>query len=157
MKLAGLLTEPLVLLDLKSESRDDALREMVAALKRSRAISKEKALYEKMLQREKLGSTAVGGGVAIPHGKHKDIKKPIVLVALSRKGVEFGAPDGNPIRVFFFVVSHPDNPGLNLQILAAIAHLLRKAPALAERLAGAGTAGRVLEIIRQQEESLHEC
>jgi len=157
MRLTSLLTEALVLLDLKSESPDAVLRELVAALKRSRAISREKALYDKLLQREKLGSTAVGGGVAIPHGKHKDIKKPIVLVALSRKGVEFGAPDGKPIRVFFFVVSHPDNPGLNLQILAAIAHLLRKAPALAERLTEAETAGQVLDIIRQQEEILHEC
>ncbi|MBM3296624.1 MAG: PTS sugar transporter subunit IIA [Candidatus Aminicenantes bacterium] len=156
MKLSTLLAEPLMLLDLESGERESALREMVAALKRAKKISRERDLYDKILQRENLGSTAVGGGVAIPHGKHKDVKSPVVLFALSRRGVEFGAPDGKPVRVFFFVVSHPDNPGLNLQILAAIAHLLRKSPGLAERLVEAGTARRVLDIIREEEEGLHE-
>lgn len=156
MKLYGLLSESLVLLDVKSAARDAALGEMVAVLKRAKKISKDKDLLEKMLQREILGSTAVGGGVAIPHAKLKEVRNPIVLVALSRQGVEFGAPDGKPVRVFFFVVSHPDNPGLNLQVLASIAQLLRKSPALADRLADAESARRVMDVIRQEEEISHE-
>jgi PTS system nitrogen regulatory IIA component len=156
MKLTSLLAEPLVLLDLKSAAREAALSEMAAVLKRAKKISKDKDLYEKMLQREHLGSTALGGGVAIPHAKLKEVRTPIVLVALSRQGVEFAAPDGKPVRVFFFVVSHPDNPGVSLQILAAIAQLLRKSPALADRLTEAASARQVVDVIRQEEESAHE-
>ncbi|OGD10315.1 MAG: hypothetical protein A2Y86_03985 [Candidatus Aminicenantes bacterium RBG_13_62_12] len=156
MRLFSLIAEDLVLLDVKAGERNSALREMVTALKRAKKISKDKELYDKLLKRENEGSTAVGGGFAIPHAKHKGIKNPVVLVALSRRGVEFHAPDGKPVRFFFFVVSHPADPGLNLRILAAIAHLLRKSSALAERLAGAETARQVLDVIRQEEESLHE-
>jgi len=156
MKLYSLLTESLVLLNVKSAARDAALGEMVAVLKKAKKISKDKDLLKKMLQRENLGSTAVGGGVAIPHAKLKEVRNPIVLVALSKQGVGFGAPDGKPVRAFFFVVSHPDNPGLNLQILASIAHLLRKSPALADLLAEAESARRVMDIIRHEEESPHE-
>ncbi|MFQ6109696.1 MAG: PTS sugar transporter subunit IIA [Candidatus Aminicenantales bacterium] len=145
----------MIITELKSVSRDGVLREMVSFLKKKNKISKEKELYEKLLQREMLGSTAIGEGVAIPHCKMKGVTNPLVLLAISRKGVNFYSLDGKPSRIFFLVVSSPDNPSLNLQILAAIAHLVRKADSLLKKILNAQSISRILDIVREEEEKLN--
>ncbi len=124
-------------------------------MKKRGKITKEKDLNEKLLQREKLGSTAIGKGVAIPHCKMKVVKTPVLLLAISKKGVNFYSLDGQPSKIFFLVVSSPDNPSLNLQILAAIAHLVRKADSLLKKLISAENIDLILDIIRGEEEKLH--
>jgi PTS system nitrogen regulatory IIA component len=156
MKLHNLLVKDMVIEELDSQDREGALKEMVSFLKKRKKISKEKELYEKLLQREKLGSTAIGEGVAIPHCKMKGVKNPILLLAISRKSIDFLSLDGNPSNVFFLVVSSPDNPSLNLQILAAIASLARKSESLLKKILKAKNASHILEIIREEEEKLSE-
>jgi PTS system nitrogen regulatory IIA component len=146
----------MVIEELDSQDREGALKEMVSFLKRRKKISKEKELYEKLLQREELGSTAIGEGVAIPHCKMKGVKNPIVLLAVSRNSIDFKSLDGNPSNIFFLVVSSPDNPSLNLQILAAIASLVRKSESLLKKILKAKNARSFLEIIREEEEKLSE-
>jgi PTS system nitrogen regulatory IIA component len=156
MKLHNLLVKDMVIEELDSQDREGALKEMVSFLKKRKKISKEKELYGKLLQREKLGSTAIGEGVAIPHCKMKGVKNPILLLAISRKSIDFLSLDGNPSNVFFLVVSSPDNPSLNLQILAAIASLARKSESLLKKILKAKNASHILEIIREEEEKLSE-
>lgn len=146
----------MILLGLESKKRDDVLREIVGFLKKRNRISKEKELYEKLLQRENLGSTAIGGGVAIPHCKMKGIKDPIVMLAVSKNGVDFHSLDGRSSYLLFLVASSPDNPSLNLQILAAIAHLVRKAKSLQKKILEAENAQDILDIIREEEEKINE-
>jgi mannitol/fructose-specific phosphotransferase system IIA component (Ntr-type) len=147
--------QDMVILDLESQDREGVLEEMVEYLKKREQITKEKELYERLLQREQLGSTAIGDGVAIPHCKLKGTKNPIILLALSKTGVNFHSLDGNPSHVFFLVVSSPDNPSLNLQILAAIAHLVRKSGSLLKRILEAKNISTILEAIREGEEKLN--
>lgn len=156
MKLHNLLIKDMVIEELDSQDKEGALKEMVNFLKRRKKISKEKELYGKLLQREELGSTAIGEGVAIPHCKMKGVKNPIVLLAISRKSIDFQSLDGNPSNIFFLVVSSPDNPSLNLQILAAIASLVRKSESLLKKILNAKNASTILEIIREEEEKLSE-
>ncbi len=146
----------MVMLEIKSEKRDDVLKELVGFVKKRQKIPKEKELFEKLIQREELGSTAIGEGVAIPHCKVKGIKDPVVALAVSRKGVDFKSLDGNPTFVFFLVVSSPENPSLNLQILAAIAHLVRKANFFLKKILEAKSISDILEIIREEEEKINE-
>ncbi len=146
----------MVLFEVESRKRDEVLKEMVGFLKQREKIAKEKELYEKLIQREELGSTAIGDGVAIPHCKMKGIKDPVVMLAVSRKGVEFHSLDGNPTFVFFLVVSSPDNPSLNLQILAAIAHLVRKANSFLKKIMEAKSISDILDIIKEEEEKINE-
>lgn len=155
MKIHNLLMQDMIITDLESEDRESVLKEMVIFLKKKNKISKDKELYEKLLQREKLGSTAIGEGVAIPHCKIKGVKNPIILLAISKKGVNFYSLDGKPSQIFFLVVSSPDNPSLNLQILAAIAHLVRKANSLIKKVLEAKNISLILDVIRQQEEKLN--
>ncbi len=154
MKIQNLLTQDMILPDLKSEDRIGILTEMVSYLKKKNKISKEKDLYDRLLQREKLGSTAIGDGVAIPHCKMKGINDPIVMLAISKKGVNFHSLDGNPSHIFFLVVSSPDNPSLNLQILASIAHLVRKSDFLLKKILDANNIDTTLDMIREEEDKL---
>jgi PTS system nitrogen regulatory IIA component len=156
VKIHPLLAEELVILELLSRDREGVLREMVKFLKEKDKISRDKELYEKLIQRENLGSTGVGEGLAIPHCKLKEVEEPLVALAISRPGVQFDAPDGKPTQVFFLVVSSPDNPGESLQILAAIAQLIRKSGSLLKKIMSAKNARRVLEIIRDEEEKINE-
>jgi PTS system nitrogen regulatory IIA component len=145
----------MIIPELESENVEGVLREMVKFLKKKDKISKEKDLYEKLVQREKLGSTAIGEGVAIPHCKMKGIRNPIVTLAISKKSVDFCSLDGKPSHVFFLVVSSPDNPSMNLQILAAIAHLVRKSSSLVKKILKAKNISAILDIVREEEEKLN--
>jgi len=156
MKLHNLLIKDMIIEELDSQNKEGALKEMVNFLKRRKKISKKKELYGKLLQREELGSTAIGEGVAIPHCKMKGVKNPIVLLAISRKSIDFQSLDGNPSNIFFLVVSSPDNPSLNLQILAAIASLVRKSESLLKKILNAKNVSTILEIIREEEEKISE-
>ncbi len=144
----------MVIPELEHQDMENVLKEMVHFLKKKNKISKDKELYEKLLQRERLGSTAIGDGVAIPHCKIKLANNPLVMLAVSRKGADFNSPDGTPSSIFFLVVSSPDNPSLNLQVLAAIAHLVRKADTMIQKILKAENVYSVLEIIREEEEKL---
>lgn len=155
MKLYNLLMQDMVIAELESQDREGVLKEMVVFLKKKNKIAKNKELFEKLLQREKLGSTAIGEGVAIPHCKMKGIKKPVVMLAVSKKSVDYQSLDGKPTYVFFLVVSSPDNPSLNLQILAAIAHLVRKSSSLEKKILRAESISSILDVIRKEEEKLY--
>lgn len=156
MKIQNYIAQDIVIPELQYQERDKVLKEMVDFLKSRNKISKGKELFEKLIQRENLGSTAIGEGVAIPHCKIKGAKNPIVLLAISKKGVDFLSLDGKPSHLFFMVVSSPENPSLNLQILAAIAYLVRKSNSLIKKILNAKNIGDILDVIREEEEKINE-
>jgi PTS system nitrogen regulatory IIA component len=156
VKVYSLLTQDMVIPELESTTRDDVLKEMGTFLKKRNKIAKDKDLYEKLLQREELGSTAIGDGVAIPHCKMKGVKNPVVMLAISKKGLDFHALDGKPSYIFFLVVSSPDNPSVNLQILAAIAHLVRKAKRVIRKIQEAEDISEILDVLKDEEERIDD-
>ncbi len=155
LKLHNLLMQDMIITELEQEDRESVLKEMVDFLKRKNRISKEKELYDRLVQREELGSTAIGEGVAIPHCKMKGVKDSIVMLAISRNGVDFHSNDGKASHIFFLVVSSPDNPSLNLQILAAIAHLVRTSSSLVKKILKAKNINTILDIVYDEEERLN--
>ncbi len=151
MKITRLLREETVLLDLRARDRDGALGEMAKHLAGLGTVKPADHLLSRLKEREKMGSTALGGGIAVPHCRLEGLTAPIVLLALSRKGVPFDALDGRPVQVFFLVATPPDNPSLNLQALAAVATLVRQAPGFAKKVLRATTAQEVLTAVRAAE------
>jgi PTS system nitrogen regulatory IIA component len=156
MKLHHLLSEDMVISELEFQKREAVLEEMAHFLKQKNKISGEKELYDNLLQREKLGSTAIGEGVAIPHCKMKGMASPLILLAVSRKGVRFESADEKPTHVFFLVVSSPDQPSQNLQALAAISHLVRQSNSLIKKILQAKNPKNLVTVIREEEEKLNE-
>lgn len=156
VKVHSLLTQDMVIPALDNITRDGVLKEMAVFLKKQNKIAKDKDLYEKLMQREELGSTAIGDGVAIPHCKMKGVDSPVVMLAISKKGVEFFSLDGKSSYIFFLVVSSPDNPSVNLQILAAIAHLVRKAKHVTQRIQEAENISKILAVLKEEEDQIDD-
>ena len=103
-------------------------------------------LYKKLWEREELGSTAMGSGIAIPHCKLKAIPRVVLAVGVSEDGADFGAPDDEPVRLFFLMVSPADAPADHLRSLAALSRWL-KGDDHVPRLLGAGSAEEIYEIL----------
>ena len=78
-----------------------------------------------ILEREKLGSTGIGEGVAIPHGKMKGIDHILCAFGRSKKGIDFDAVDGKPVHIFFLLLAPEDSAGLHIQMLSRISRILR--------------------------------
>ena len=157
MKLNHLLTADMIVPELTGATREEVLQEMVDWLTQEKSINRKgKELLEKLIQREKLGSTAIGEGVAVPHCKIKGLEQPLVLLGISRKGVDFQAVDQKPVYLFFLVVSPPENPSINLQILAAIAHLVRESKGSVKKILQAKSNQEILKVIREEEEKVSE-
>ncbi|MGA2588065.1 MAG: PTS sugar transporter subunit IIA [Candidatus Aminicenantales bacterium] len=154
VKIHELLREPLILPDLPADDGESALKEMSRLLAGYDKTFDEKRIYENLLQRESLGSTAIGEGFALPHCKVSGLDEPVIVLAVSQKGVPFRAMDGKPARVFFLVVSSAENPGPNLRVLAAAARLIRGSRSLLKKMLKARTTRTLLDIVREEEEKI---
>jgi mannitol/fructose-specific phosphotransferase system IIA component (Ntr-type) len=121
-------------------SPSEALAELARGLAGAVPALREEALRRGFEEREALGSTALGGGLAVPHCKAGGISAAILAVARAPQGIDFGAPDGEPVRVFFAVVSPAQAPGAHLQLLAAISRWARRPGQLDRLLAAEGRA-----------------
>jgi len=104
-----------------------------------------------LLERERLGSTGIGGGIGIPHGKLKDLDNLMIGFGLSRKGVDFESLDGEPTRIFFLLVTPENSTGLHLKMLARISRILKNEP-FKERLLRSDGADQIYEIIKEEDE-----
>lgn len=124
MRLGEFLDRGRILPDLAARDKPGALAELAAPLAQVPGVDADAALRV-LLERERLGSTAIGQGVAIPHGKLPGLDDVLLCVGRSRQGVDFGAQDLLPCRIFFLVLAPEQTAGLHLRMLAHISRLLR--------------------------------
>lgn len=127
MKLTDFVVAEAILPDLSVDTKDGAIRAMVAGLKGAGAIpgDEEEGIIAAILKREELGSTGIGNGVAVPHTKHPSVDRLVATVALSKEGVDFASLDGELVHILFLLVSPPDRPGDHLRGLENISRHLR--------------------------------
>jgi PTS system nitrogen regulatory IIA component len=118
----GSLTRPeLILSDLSSTDHpEDILRAFADRLAKAEVVRDAGELFRRLREREQLSSTGIGSGIAIPHCKMPGLKQAVVAVGLAPRGVDFGAADGEPVRLFFLVVSPEVSPAEHLRVLASI-------------------------------------
>lgn len=144
------LTEPdLIFPDLDAEDREAILRLLATRVAEHEGISDAELLFDKLLEREQLGSTGVGSGVAIPHCKLKGLDEVVLAIGISRKAIEFGAIDTKPVRLFFVVVSPPDAPAAHLQVLAAISRWLKQ-DSHASRLLALHDRQKIFDLLEEE-------
>lgn len=108
-------------------------------------------LYRKLMEREELGSTGIGSGVAIPHCKLKSLERGVMAVGVTRQGIEFGAVDGEPVRVFFLLVSPDGAPAEHLRVLAAISRWV-KDPSHISGILDSADAETIYGLLQSEEE-----
>lgn len=127
MKLLDIVSPGGVVDDLRAETKEGVLREMSEVVAADLPFLSAQALTSILLDRESLGSTGIGDGVAIPHGKVPGLDRLSAVVARSRAGVQFHSLDGKPAHLFFLVVAPEQSAGMHLKALARISRLLKDA------------------------------
>ncbi len=154
MKITEFLDHRGVKLDLQATEKEDVLKELVDVLAEVKDIGDKKTILKALIERESLGSTGIGQGIAIPHGKTDKLKEITAVLGISRKGVNFEALDGEVVYLFFLLVAPKDNPGPHLKALAQISRLLRDS-FFCDSLKHCKTADEVFELICKEEEKNH--
>ncbi len=124
MQLVDFLDKDLLLQDLKAQTKGEVLAELVESLKKRWPDLDLERARRVLQERESLGTTGIGDGVAIPHGKLDSIDQVVIVVGRSLAGLDFDALDQKPCYIFFLVLAPEQVAGLHLRILAHISRLL---------------------------------
>jgi mannitol/fructose-specific phosphotransferase system IIA component (Ntr-type) len=150
MKLSDFVVREAILVDLQSTTKEPAIREIVHSLVASSRLAESDldGVARAILNREELGSTGIGQGVAVPHTRHPKVDRLVGTVALSRKGVDFAALDGEPVDILFLLVSPPNQPGDHLRALENISRHL-KDDRFVSFLRQAKTREQVVELLEE--------
>jgi PTS system nitrogen regulatory IIA component len=153
MNLSDLLKPEAILPSLHAQSKKQVLQELSAVAARQTGLS-EREIFDTLLQRERLGSTGVGQGVAIPHGKLKALDRLVGVFGRIARPVDFDSLDEQPVDVVFVLLA-PENAGADhLKALARIARILRD-PAMAQKLRSALNADGLYAILTGLDQASH--
>ncbi|MCX5854079.1 MAG: PTS sugar transporter subunit IIA [Deltaproteobacteria bacterium] len=125
MKITDIFRKDFIIEDLKAKNKRDALAELSAIFLKVHEKFNHDSAVNVLLDREKLGSTGIGDGIAIPHGKHGDLNHLIVSFGRSKAGVDFDAMDGKPVHLFFLLMAPENTTGQHLKVLAKISRMLK--------------------------------
>ena len=120
MQLQDLTDPELIFPHLEGTDRNSVLRSLARKMAERGRVTDAEELYTRLAEREELGSTGVGSGVAIPHCKMEGLERVLMAIGILDQAIDFGALDGAPVRLFFLIVSPQRSPAAHLQCLAAI-------------------------------------
>lgn len=151
MKIVDILPEAAIRPEIHGTTKLEVLNELADAVIETHPELSKDRLVEVLLEREKLGSTAIGEGIAIPHGKLPNLSGVIAAFGRSRTGVDFTSLDGGPTHLFFLLVAPEDSSGAHLKALARISRLLRNKEFRSELLQ-ANTREDIHKTIRTEDE-----
>jgi len=151
MKIMDYLNEEWVIPDLKGADKASVLKELSGVLVNPCQVTSVEELLQVLLDRERLGSTGIGEGIAIPHGRLKKLKKFFIVFGRSLKGVDFDSIDRKPSQLFFLVMA-PENSAVdNLKLLSRMVTLLKE-PSFKKRLLEAPSRKELFQIISEEDE-----
>jgi PTS system nitrogen regulatory IIA component len=151
MRLSEILEEDNIVLDLKAANKKKVIEELAEVIASSNPFLDKDSLVRVLLERERLGSTGIGDGVAIPHGKFQGVDEPIISFGRSLKGLDFESMDGEPVFLFFLLVAPESSASMHLKALARIAKILKNG-ALRKRLMEVSTRKEIYDTIIQDDE-----
>lgn len=153
MQVLDFLQEGAVTCSLKGQTKEDVIRELVGLLAKAGTVKERDVskLAQILLDREALGSTGIGQGVAIPHGKSSCVSRLIGAVGVSKTGLNFDSLDGELAKIFFLLVAPEDSAGPHLKALARISRLLKEKH-FRDSLVTAKDEKTLLKIIRDEEQ-----
>jgi PTS system nitrogen regulatory IIA component len=151
MKIIDYLSPQDIMPEVHADNLEGILREFTQHLASTSKVSDPEKLFQILLEREKLGSTGIGNGVAIPHGRLPGLDTILVAFGRSPSGVDFHANDDQPVHLFFLLVSPEDSAGKHLKALARISKIMKN-PECRKALMESANGGRLYELISQEDE-----
>lgn len=150
MWLKQILHPDLISDDLAAKNKDDLLNELSEMMAKSTLNLDRSKIFNVLQHREKLGSTGIGDGVAIPHGKINNIEEIVLAFGRSRKGVHFDSIDGKPVYLFFMLLAPESCTTQHLKVLARISKMM-KAADFRKKLMDADSSDDLYQIITEQD------
>ena len=151
MKISELLNPQAIVSDLKATSKDAALSELTDALIAVTPSLRRDEVLQVLHERERLGSTGIGDGVAIPHGKLKGMPALMLAFGRSSAGVDFESMDGQPAHLFFLLLAPEESVGVHLKALARISKLLKDVE-VRQQILDAADSEQIYKLICEREE-----
>ena len=150
MKLSDLMDHRMFEMDLAAEAPEETLRILVDRMADAGRLKDREDALRRLVERENVMSTGIGGGIAIPHARTPDVAETMVSVGRSRVGVPFNAVDGAPVNVVFLILGPPEASAEHVKVLARIARLVKK-PEFLEQALQADTPDDLLATVRHLE------
>ncbi len=150
MKLSDILHQQAIIHEMQSRDKQGSLKELAQAAGKATGMSVQQIL-EVLEERENLGSTGIGGGVAIPHGKPEDMESVFLGLAISHDGVEYDSLDNKPVHIFFVILTPEHSTGGHLKVLAQVSRLLKQ-ESFKKALLAAKTPEEIFALVREQDE-----
>ncbi|WP_456432012.1 PTS sugar transporter subunit IIA [Thermosulfuriphilus sp.] len=148
MRILDFIDKKCIVPELKAEDKWSVFEELAQIIANKRKDLRAADIVRVLSEREKLGSTGIGSGVAIPHGKMKGLDRLIICVARSNRGIDFEAMDKQPVHLIFLILAPDNAASLYLKLLARLSRLL-KDPLFRQRLLGARDAEEILSVIKE--------
>ncbi|OQX82192.1 MAG: hypothetical protein B6D56_00335 [Candidatus Omnitrophica bacterium 4484_70.1] len=141
-----------ILFKIKGKGKKSVITFFVDHLISTKKVDKKyrKEIIKSLLQREEMGSTAIGGGVALPHARLESVKKVVLCLGISPQGINFDSLDGEPVYIIALLLSHHKEAGLHLKILALLARIL-KDKYFVQRLKEVSQQEEVISLLRRQQ------
>lgn len=154
MKFSDFMVVESIQPNLTATHKEDVLRELVEGLVQAGQIADDKmlAVCNTVLERENLGSTGIGRGVAVPHAKNPAASRPVGTVGISQKGVDFDSLDGAPVHLLFALVSPPERSADHLAVLEYVSRQLRH-DLFCKLLRQSETADEIWQILLEADET----
>ncbi len=152
MQINDMFDKDYIIEELKATSKRAVLAELSEIFSRDQKGLAPGAMVDVLLEREKLGSTGIGDGIAIPHGKLKGLDRLVISFGRSRQGIDFDAIDGKPVHIFFLLMAPESSTGQHLKALAKISRML-KDPEFRNGLLEAKSAEEIYRKIAEKDES----
>jgi len=150
MKLIDILDESAIVADLTASTKTEALEVLVETMTTSNPSLRKEDLLQVLLEREELGSTGIGDGIAIPHGKSQELTDIVSGFGLSKQGIEFDSLDGKPAHLFFLLVAPENSVGTHLKMLARISRMLKNVE-FRQKLLAANSRQEIYQIIAEED------
>jgi PTS system nitrogen regulatory IIA component len=150
MKITDILSADMIIADLKGTTKPDILSELAKTLTSKYKEISLRDLIAVLAERERLGSTAIGDGIAIPHGKLRGVMKIIGAFGRHVEGVDFDSLDGGPSQLFFVLVAPEDSASLHLKALARVSRLLKES-SFRSRLLAARDGDELYSLIKEED------
>lgn len=154
MQILEFLTVDNIKMNLESKNKKDVIKELADLLVKTGKVKDKKKIIQILMEREELGSTGIGQGIAIPHGKSETVSELAAAFGLSQEGISFDALDGENVNIFFLLVAPEGAAGAHLKALARISSLL-KDKYFRKSLLSAKTPDEVFKIIQEEEKLKH--
>ncbi len=155
MKISDILDESVVRVHLKGKSKDEIINEMIAIVNHSSKITDIEKVREAIFEREKIMSTGVGNGFAIPHGKSDAVLDIVAAFAITEEPIDYESLDEQPVHLIFLLVGKDSMVGPHIKLLSRISRLMNKED-FRKKLLDAKTSKEVIEIFKNEEAQYFE-